>query len=81
MHKQGIQNKVNETNIKSVTFIWRNDRKTVVIPSGRMSGKFNWTKVSREFNAPADGSVGMGFTLYGGGTVNFDHVVLQEVTE
>ena len=61
--------------------IWRNDRKTVVIPSGRMSGKFNWTKVSREFNAPADGSVGMGFTLYGGGTVNFDHVVLQEVTE
>lgn len=27
VHKQGIQNKLNETNIKSATFIWRNDRK------------------------------------------------------
>ena len=61
--------------------IWRNDRKTCIIPEGRLSGSFKWMKVSRDFVAPADGMIGLGFTLYGGGKVHFDHVALQEITE
>ena len=61
--------------------IWRSDRKTCIIPEGRLSGSFKWMKVSRDFVAPADGTIGLGFTLYGGGKVHFDHVALQEITE
>lgn len=55
--------------------------KTRIVPEGRLTGKFPWMRVSREFIALNDGKFGLGFNLYGGGKVWFDHVVLQEVKD
>ena len=55
--------------------------KTRIVPEGRLTGTFPWMKVSREFVAVGDGKIGIGFNLYGGGKIYFDHVVLQKIDD
>ena len=55
--------------------------KTRIVPEGRLTGSFPWMKVSREFVALGDGKIGLGFNLYGGGKIYFDHVILQKIDD